>query len=309
MINAAIVYSLVLVAAFGLAYWAFRARGDRSALVGLYLLFGLPGALLTVAGVVYLLGGSDLGRVMLPVGLGMALPLVRPVRVAIGRVTPIDPTSPVDMTGLCLLLPAVAALLVAGVVDPAVPDAGEVPAVRSIDLLLQVVLEVGLAYAAVGWPVARGLGAATARLGIRLPSWRTLGAGVGFVVLAFAANLVLAVVTTAFDPDAFDDVNAVTEELTAGVQNPVGAALLGVSAGAGEEAIFRGAMQPRFGIPLTSVAFALVHAPQYGFSPVIVGLLVVSVLLGIERNRFGTTAAMLTHALYNFTAVMAAAAQ
>ena len=41
--GAAIVSLLVmLVAAYGISYWAFRARTDRSAYVGLYLLSASP---------------------------------------------------------------------------------------------------------------------------------------------------------------------------------------------------------------------------------------------------------------------------
>ena len=39
-----------LLGALGLAYWAYRAQTDRSALVGLYLLFGIPAVLLLLAG-------------------------------------------------------------------------------------------------------------------------------------------------------------------------------------------------------------------------------------------------------------------
>ena len=39
-----------LLGALGLAYWAYRAQDDRSARVGLYLLFGIPAVLLVLAG-------------------------------------------------------------------------------------------------------------------------------------------------------------------------------------------------------------------------------------------------------------------
>jgi membrane protease YdiL (CAAX protease family) len=51
--------------------------------------------------------------------------------------------------------------------------------------------------------------------------------------------------------------------------------------------------------------FAVLHAPQYGLNFAILGLFGVSVVLGLLRARFGTTAAMITHALYNFLAVLA----
>ncbi|MDQ3227876.1 MAG: hypothetical protein M3Q50_14760, partial [Chloroflexota bacterium] len=49
-----------LLGALGLAYWASRAQGDRSARVGLYLLFGIPAALLLLAGLVVLIQGDPI---------------------------------------------------------------------------------------------------------------------------------------------------------------------------------------------------------------------------------------------------------
>src|SRR5215211_7237698 len=94
-----------LLGALGLAYWAYRAHSDRSALVGLYLLFGIPAALLLLAGAAVLIRGDRvLGPVLLLIGLGLGVPLVRPVREALARVTPLDPDSAIDMTGLSIVL-------------------------------------------------------------------------------------------------------------------------------------------------------------------------------------------------------------
>jgi len=303
VIETTIVYAVIILLAFGLSYWAYRAQGDRSARVGLLLLFGFPGGLIAVAGLVMAVTGRSLGPPLLAFGLAMLLPLLTPVRRVIARITPIEPTSAVDMTGLCILLPVIAVLLVQTASNREPPDS--LDAVRSIDLVLQAIFEAALAFAAVGWPVARSLTAAVRRLGLVRPTWRTPVAAVGFLVAAFILYAVVGVVAQIVQPEIFDELNRVTNDLTAGVQNPWGAALLGMSAGIGEEAIFRGALQPRFGIPLTSVAFALLHAPQYGFSLIILGLFMVSVVLGVERQRYGTSASMITHALYNFVAVLA----
>ncbi len=303
MIETIVVYAVIILLAFGLSYWAHRAQDDRSARVGLYLLFGFPGALITVAGLVMTVTGRDLGPPLLGFGLAMLLPLMTPVRRAIARFTPIVPDSAVDMTGLCLVLPVIVILLIQTASNRDTPTSLE--AVRSIDLVLQAVFEAALALAAVGWPVARSLTAAARRLGLVRPTWRTPVAAVGFLAAAFVLYGVVGIVAQVLQPEIFDDLNRVTNDLTAGVQNPWGAALLGMSAGIGEEAIFRGALQPRFGIALTSVAFALLHAPQYGFSIIILGLFAVSVVLGLERQRYGTVASMITHALYNFVAVLA----
>jgi membrane protease YdiL (CAAX protease family) len=293
---------IVALAAFGVSYWAFRARSDRSAYVGLYLLFGIPAVLLaSVALAQVLVGGPEDGILVLLLGLGLGLPLLPPLRRLLARVTPIDPRSPVDMAGLCVTFFALAWLV--GPTASAAPME-DVPAVGTFELVLQVVLYLVLAYAAVGWWFARPLGAATERLGITPPTPRVVGAALGGLAVGMAVTVAVNLVGAALQPDVAEALGAVTEEITAEVQNPVGAMLLGVSAGVGEEAIFRGALQPRFGIVLTSIVFALLHT-QYGINFAVVGIFALSVVLGLLRQRFGTTAAMITHALFNFLVVLA----
>lgn len=81
-------------------------------------------------------------------------------------------------------------------------------------------------------------------------------------------------------------------------ESPVGVISIGLAAAIGEEPIFRGAMQPRFGLLLSAVLFALVHS-QYGISLATVIVLLLGLVLGWERKRFNTTTSIITHALYN----------
>jgi membrane protease YdiL (CAAX protease family) len=81
--------------------------------------------------------------------------------------------------------------------------------------------------------------------------------------------------------------------------------LIGVGAGLGEETLFRGAVQPKLGIPATSVLFASMHV-QYGPSLLLVYLLVVSFGLGLLRKHINTTASFLAHAGYNTLGVLLA---
>ncbi|MBK6432580.1 MAG: CPBP family intramembrane metalloprotease [Anaerolineae bacterium] len=52
--------------------------------------------------------------------------------------------------------------------------------------------------------------------------------------------------------------------------------------------IFRGALQPRFGLILTSFLFAVIHV-QYGLSPAVVQVFVLGLVLGIIRQRGNLT--------------------
>ena len=300
-------YLIVLAAGLGLSYWADRARTDRSAIVGLYLLFGIPGVLLAIWGIASVSFQASDGPLFLSVGLALTLPLVPQFRLALARVIPINPDSPIDMTGLCIVLAACAVFTTILVNIGSSPEELEVESVGLAELALTAIFELGLAYISVGWLVRRDFGEATSRLGIRVPGWKSIAVAVGFVILAYIGASVGSLLTAIYQPDLSDQIDRVTQDLTADVQNPVGAVILGACAGVGEEALFRGAMQARFGIPLTAAAFALVHS-QYGFSFVVLGLFLVGLVLGIERKYFGTTAAMITHAIFNVIAVLAQSA-
>lgn len=292
-----------VAAAWGLAYWAHRALHDRSAIVGLYLLFGFPGALLVVAGIAYGVVGKNWGWLLLGIGLGFALPLVKPFRVQLARIMPIDVDSPIHMTGLTIIL-AVLGFLAASFFMSSGPDAANVESVDYVSLAIQVAAFVGFAYVAVGLNLWRRFGEATERLGLRWPTPKEIAASVGFVFLALILSGVAGLITTALQPGYAEELERVTKDMTANVQSLPGAIALGVSAGVGEELLFRGALQPRIGIGLTSLLFALMHV-QYGPSFVIVGLFAIGILLGIERKKFGTTACILTHAMFNIIVVLA----
>jgi len=82
----------------------------------------------------------------------------------------------------------------------------------------------------------------------------------------------------------------------------LGAPLVAVAAGVGEEAVFRGAMQPRFGVPLTALLFAAVHV-QYEI-PGIILIFLIGVVLGVLRDRTSTTFTALAHMLYDVAAFL-----
>ncbi|MDQ3695639.1 MAG: CPBP family intramembrane metalloprotease [Chloroflexota bacterium] len=299
-----VVAAITVAAVYGLAYWAYRARHDRSAYVGLYFLIAFPAALLLVAGIATLLGGDQrLSAMLLLIGIGFGFPMLKPFRRLLAHFTPLDPDSPTDMTGLSILL-AIMGLLIVTTTMAADPTSLEEIAPNIFDLVLQAAVFVLVAYFIVGWRIVRTFGEATARLGISRPTRETVAAAAGFTVLSFLTAIAVNVIALFVQPELAETMNALTEDLTANFQNPIGALILGISAGVGEEALFRGALQPRYGIVLTSIVFALLHAPQYGLNLAVLGLFGVSILLGLARNYFGTTTAMIAHAAYNAIQVL-----
>ena len=220
------------------------------------------------------------------------------------------PDSTIDMSGLCVVL-GLLGVFIANSLAPMAgspPDEDLIPSVGLLELLVQAAFFLAIAYIAVGLPYWRDLRAATERLGIVAPDARTIGIA---VVATFAAFLVAALVgllQQQLDPELSESLNEIVDQMTGQVQNPIGALVLGASAGIGEEAIFRGALQPRFGILIPSLLFAMLHGPQYGFNVALLGLLGVSIILGLERKYVNTTAAMITHALFNAVQVLALSA-
>lgn len=298
----------LLLGALGLAYWANKAQNDRSAFVGLYLLFGIPGGLMLVAGLALLVNGNSiLGILLLLVGLGLTLPLIRAVRAGLAEVMPLDPDSAIDMTGLSIVLAALGWFTANSLAPMAAnpPDVSEIPSISVTELVVQAAVFLAIAYIAVGFPYWRDLLQATERLGIVVPDARTIGMGLAGTVGAFLVAGLAGYISQQLNPDLGESLNEIVDTMTAQVQNPLGAVILGASAGIGEEAVFRGALQPRFGMVLPSLLFTMLHGPQYGFNVALLGLFGVSMILALLRKNVNTTAAMIAHALYNAVQVLA----
>jgi membrane protease YdiL (CAAX protease family) len=167
-----------------------------------------------------------------------------------------------------------------------------------------------VALCGVGFGIRRNFRETLSRLGygpITLPQLGIVALFVvGALLLSFAADWLFATL----QPDLFERVGEVSE----GLLNPQGlspvaavlfALLIGLGAGIGEETLFRGAVQPRLGIVLTSVLWAAIHV-QYGPTVILVYIFVFSVALGFLRNRVNTTATFITHATYNFLTLLLA---
>lgn len=73
--------------------------------------------------------------------------------------------------------------------------------------------------------------------------------------------------------------------------------IIGIGAGISEEILFRGAMQPKFGILFTSILFALGHV-QYTFFGIFI-LFIISIILGYLRRLTNTTTTIITHSFYD----------
>ncbi len=291
---------LVLGGVYGLLLWSRKAQTDRSAYVGLYLLFGLPGILLTVAGLALVANGHDNGWFVTALGLAFTLPLLRPIREVMSYLTPLDSASPIDMMGLGVVLALVVYFSYVMSLGPA--EGEDTLAVTVASQLVNVIFFVAVAYVAVGSGMYRTAGEATRRLGITRPTLPDVVVGVVAVVPTFALSVMGSMLTLYFQPELFEDLGDTMEQMSAGTELTIVSLLLFASAGIGEEILFRGAIQPRFGIVITAAFWALVHT-QYQLTFVVLGLFLVGILFGLIRKYMSTTPAIIAHALYNAAVV------
>lgn len=303
LISTAILIAII----YGVVFWADRARTDRSAFVGIYLLFGLPAALLTVAGTA-LMTTTDLaeGPFILFSGLAFMVPLLSPIRKLLGRFTPFDPKSPIDLCGLALMLFVMAFFVISAVQSGPmdVSDSNSDSLTGNVFwLVLNAATFVAIAYVSVGYRIYRTGQEATKRLGLNVPDLRTIAISIALVIPCFIISMIGSALTVAFQPDVVDNLEETMEMMTNGLDNPLGAVMIGLSAGIGEEVLMRGAVQPRFGIPLAALFWTVLHI-QYDVSFVMLGLFGIGILFGFQRKYLGTTSAIITHALYNVCVVL-----
>jgi membrane protease YdiL (CAAX protease family) len=194
--------------------------------------------------------------------------------------------------------------LVMGIGLDAVADAVEAAPESSSwamigELWLQNLMLVLMALFGVGWLSRSSFRNVLRRLGLTQPTWRQVGIGIGLGLLAFLLlfplSLLIEKVGFGIDPD----VDRLTEELLGPLMTSLpGVITLGLAAALGEELVYRGALQPRFGIFFTALLFSLTHS-QYGISVATLIVLALGLLLGWTRKRYNTTTAILLHATYN----------
>jgi membrane protease YdiL (CAAX protease family) len=243
----------------------------------------------------YLLGLGGLAT-----GLGALLALIPPVRAAARRLLPaFDAANPVHAVSLSF-----AAFLVG-------LTAMQLAMLGDLERLADPGVQVGLAQvwaqgvgltvvglAGIGLGTRRSWRGVAARLGITRPAGRTLLVSAIFIVLFMALDFGWALAWQQLDPEGLEAVTRVSGTLFAGLINLPGALSIGITAAVSEEIVYRGALQPRFGLVLTAALFAVSHV-QYGLTPAVVEVFVIGLALGLIRRRYDLTTCMVIHFGYN----------
>lgn len=223
--------------------------------------------------------------------------LVTPSRY-LPRWLPIDPESVLDMAALAgvvlligneiafqLTTDAVAKVSTSAPLDRLDVIFGELP------LLLAALLGVGLF-------TRRSFPEALDRLGLVRPRWWQIVLGLAAAGVFYLVSQLGDELQRVVTPDLAHRLGAATQHLYGGLSDPVGIAVIALSAGIAEEALFRGALQPRLGLILVAVAFVAVHV-QYGVSFDTLVVFVLGAGLGLIRKYTNTTTSAITHVGYN----------
>jgi len=254
--------------------------------------------------------------VLIPSTIGLLL-LLKPVRRWLAGISTLDAANPLHAVSLSMsmFIPIYLAITLgigletlSSQIAARAEETGRPPVTVGF-LWVQTALFVFIALIGVGWLTRRSLRAALERLNIVKPSMQEVGVAVGWAVVMVPVVMLLEAVTQAFGVGIDADVESLTEQLIGPLfQSPWGIISIGLAAGIGEETLFRGAMQPRFGLVFTALLFALVHS-NYGITLSTLVVFLLGMMLGWLRLRYNTSTAMIAHAVYNSTlAVLAVVA-
>ncbi len=253
---------------------------------------GLTAAAWNVFGLI-LLGTALLAPVLL-------LPVMRRL---LARLIPIDAESGVHATALALAVMVtglnLSQLPLIGGLDTLAASAARIPFLT----LLISNLPIGLfPFLGVGLFIRRAPRETWARLGVGRLTWRQVGltAVLAEAILAFYYGVDW--IWRAVDIESYEMMDAVGEVLYGGASGLWQAVLISLVAGVTEELFFRGAVQPRFGLLLTTVFFTAAHV-QYGLTLAALEVFGGALVLGWLRQRTNTTACVLLHILYDVGAL------
>lgn len=248
------------------------------------------------------------------VGLGLWLPsllgvllLLPPARRLLARFIPIDPGNPVHAVALALVALVGINLLVTlgfglnNLATTLEQQGGAGSAATFVSLWAQQIFTALLAMIGVGWLSRRNLPSTLQRLGIVRPTVHQVAIAIGIALLLVPLVLLVEYASSQAGIGENADVQRLSEQLLGPLfHSPFGVFTVGAAAALGEETLLRGAAQPRFGLLLTAVIFALLHS-NYGISLSTAVVFVLGLVLGVVRQRANTSTSMVIHAVYNST--------
>jgi len=170
------------------------------------------------------------------------------------------------------------------------------------DVVAQYAGFVALALIGVGLGIRRNWRESQSRLKVNPLGIVDVGIAWSLTFAMVFMSITLGGIMALFSPQSTADATAFNQIITAAFSSPGGAILLGLLSGVGEELLYRGALQPVFGLWGTSLIFGLHHI-QY-LNPTLILIFALGLALGLIRNRWGTSTAALVHASYNAVLIL-----
>jgi membrane protease YdiL (CAAX protease family) len=239
------------------------------------------------------------GWVLIAISLYAIIVCVRPVRRLLARLLPLDPDSAVHTLALVLAGYLTGNTLFALTQDVLLELVAEGVTVTILDIILQQIAFVIVAFFGAGFLTRRNLKQVSLRLGLERPTANQLLLGLATIGLLIVLQWVIGGAWALLDPEQAEVLGDLNESLLAGFDSVGEWLILAIASGVGEEILFRGALQPVFGIFFTSILFAIVHV-QYGLTPITLAVFLLGIILGILRRRTNTTVTIFVHFGYNF---------
>lgn len=173
----------------------------------------------------------------------------------------------------------------------------EIVKISVLDIVINEIFYIAVAILGYGYLTRKNLTTTLNDLGVKKLSFSNFLFGfiVGIGLIFLVAILSLIFMNLGFekeDPKWLKDL--------INIQN---AFIIGLSAGICEEILFRGALQPKFGIALTALLFTFLHL-QYQASWALFIIFVVGIILGYVRKITDTTTTIVAHSTYNVVTML-----
>lgn len=229
-------------------------------------------------------------------GLVVTLPEIRRL---LTRLMPIDPTSPVHALALVLagyLIGNSVVTLTQGGLEGLAQTSS---AATMLDIVASELLYAMIGVAGVGLFVRRQGWKLLDRLGLQMPTREQLRVSLRWVLLLVVLQWIMGAIFLLTNPEQAEALDNLNTLLLENIDTPIEWFVLALSAAIGEEVLFRGALQPVFGLWATAFLFAMAHI-QYGFTLATVLVFAIGVALGLIRRRYNTGVAIFVHFAYNF---------
>jgi membrane protease YdiL (CAAX protease family) len=222
----------------------------------------------------------------------------KPVRDRIATILPIDADNPVHAFALVLAVILLGTQLASTFFTNVLAADQAAPPITVVDLFTQEAPFLVFAFAGVGLYMRRGAKDAAVRLGLTLPAWWQIALALAAAGLFFVVAQVTGYLSETLTPTTARQVDATAAHVFSALDNPLGTAAIALLPGICEEILFRGALQPRFGLIVPAVLFTGVHT-EYGASIVALTVLALAVGLGLIRRYTNTTTSCICHISYN----------